>query len=112
MLRDGGKLVVSVPTHSVCAEHFPKLHNYEILETNDGFVLVNATSDGELQIFRQLRFHGGPGTTLEMRIHSEASVDACLKAAGFRSWKRYDPDVGRYGIFPILGLSTTWIAVK
>ena len=41
-------------------EHFPEIHDYEIRQTDDGYVLINRTADGRTQDFTDLVFHGGP----------------------------------------------------
>ncbi len=112
MLRAGGKLLLSVPTQQDYLEHFPNLAQYKLLETKDGHSLVNATKDGRLEVFSDLRFHGGPGSTLEMRVHSRESVEDCLRSTGFKSWKAISPAQNEFGISPIAGLSTVWVATR
>ena len=112
MLRDGGKLLFSVPITDQYVEHFPSLHDYQILESKTGYILANATQEGKLEIANDLRFHGGPGSTLEMRIHSAKSIDTCLRNAGFSAWRYYNLEKPMHGIFQIAGLSHTWIATK
>lgn len=112
MLKSGGKLLLSVPVFHTYIEHFPDLNEYQLMETTSGYRLVNATNNGNLEIFSDLRFHGGPGTTLEMRIHSRESVENALSAAKFKSWKEIVPNSDEYGISPLNGLSTLWVAEK
>lgn len=112
MLRAGGKLLLSVPMQKSYVEHFPNLNNFEIIETGNGYILANATTSGNLELFSNLRFHGGPGSTLEMRVHSRESVDEALSFAGFRAWKEINPDHALYGIFPLTGLSTVIVAER
>lgn len=112
LLRHGGILILSVPTTNAYLEHFPELFDYNLVEENGKYRLVNTTRAGQYQEFDQLRFHGGPGSTLEMRIFSVVEVERNLKEAGFTSIERLSATVEAYGISPIRGLSTLWIARK
>lgn len=112
MLKKGGKLILSVPTQENSIEHFPSLNDYRIIESKEGYILVNATRSGSLEIFKNLRFHGGPGATLEMRIFSERQVENCLSSAGFRCFEYIRPDMYEFGIYPLRGLSTVWVATR
>ena len=84
LLRDDGVFVFSAPfiapgkKEVTTLEHYPDLFDYEIIQNNDTFVLKNTTKDGHVQHFDHLEFHGGPGTTLEMRLFSESSIIAAL----------------------------------
>lgn len=95
LLKPGGVLIVTVPytKEAGTKEHFPDLYQYEIVKEGDDFVLINTTRSGERQVFRNLVFHGGPGTTLEMRVFSEKSLVGGLERAGFEQVKiRAEPD--------------------
>ena len=46
-------------------------------------MLVNRTRTGELQVFRDLVFHGGEGATLELRVFCFDDLLARIAAAGF-----------------------------
>ena len=87
LLKPGGLLVLTVPyvvETSTTTEHFPDLYDWSLSETDDGrHRLHNRRRDGTTEEFDQLTFHGGPGTTLEMRIFSRDSLLAELGAAGF-----------------------------
>lgn len=86
MLVAGGTLVLTVPfaVDGDTIEHFPELHDYRIERRRARPVLVNHTRDGRVQEFRNLVFHGGPGSTLEMRLFSEGALQRHLHDAGFR----------------------------
>lgn len=115
MLKYGGHLVFSVPfTYEKHYEHFPLLYNYTIEKINDNkYSLENTTINGKKEIYTncykpdgtigELCFHGGPGTTLEMRIFSQQSLINYLNLAGFKDITFYSPnsikDMQQYGIF-------------
>jgi SAM-dependent methyltransferase len=84
LLKPGGFVVFTVPYDKAEAtrEHFPELHDWKIIEQDGVRVLHNRTRDGREQIFDKLVFHGGLGSTLEMRTFSEAGIVAECKRAG------------------------------
>ncbi len=85
LLKPGGFAVFSSPyeTEGETIEHFPNLHDWQVVRLRSGYILVNRTADGHLETFDNLIFHGGPGSTLEMRVFSERDLMANLRAAGF-----------------------------
>jgi SAM-dependent methyltransferase len=104
LLKPDGVLVLSVPysTDNETVEHFPELHDYELLEEGDEPILKNVKKDGAEEIFDGLVFHGGDGVTLEMRLFSESSLIYNLRKAGFsqiRIYKTPDFDHGIYWRF-------------
>jgi hypothetical protein len=104
MLKFNGFIVFSVPFwYDEYKEHYPSLYNYEIKKENNEYILYNTTIDGKQEIFKNLVFHGGPGSTLEMRIFSHDVLINYFKNAGFKNIKLYDPnqykDMNKYGIF-------------
>jgi SAM-dependent methyltransferase len=101
LLRPGGVAVVSVPyePYGELVEHFPDLHTFELVQVEgDQWELRNTTRDGEEQVFRDLKFHGGPGSTLEMRIFTCASLVEGLVRAGFDHVELYDREAPEWGI--------------
>jgi SAM-dependent methyltransferase len=94
MLKSGGVLIFSVPFMLTgdTIEHFPELHDYRLIESTEGWRLENRTADGREQTFTDLFFHGGIGSTLEMRQFSRASLEREFAAAGF-SRMRVDDEV-------------------
>ncbi|HET9046859.1 MAG TPA: methyltransferase domain-containing protein [Casimicrobiaceae bacterium] len=85
LLREGGKLIFTVPftLDPDTVEHFPELHAWT-LETRDGrWRLRNRTADGRETLHDNPIFHGGPGTTLEMRVFSQAALLREFERAGF-----------------------------
>lgn len=85
LLKPGGVLIFTVPFTEApdTIEHFPDLHDYRLLKTNSGWTLENRTADGRMQTYGDLVFHGGPGSTLEMRLFSRAGLEREFAAAGF-----------------------------
>jgi len=101
MLKPGGIFVLTVPygTGTETIEHFPDLHDFTIIEKNGSHWLKNVTRSGEVQEFHDLVFHGGPGSTLEMRVFAEAALLKHLAEAGFEAITVHrTPDLA-HGIF-------------
>ena len=96
LLKPGGVFVFSVPYGPAGStiEHYPDLHDYQLITTDSGPALRNTTVTGETQLFTNLVFHGGDGATLEMRLFSEPSLIDEFRRAGFR-----DPVIHRKPCF-------------
>ena len=101
LLRQDGVAIFTVPYGKTgrTIEHFPDLHDYAIVEMNGRLVLRNVTKAGVLQIFDTVTFHGGPGSTLEMREFSEASLIEELHEAGFSTVQTYPARHLEHGIY-------------
>lgn len=100
LLRPDGVLVMTVPYELAgeTREHYPELCDYGIASLRSGHVLVNRTSAGELQVFSDLVFHGGAGSTLELRCFSEPGLRKVLADAGF-AWVCFHPeDYPEFGV--------------
>ncbi len=100
LLKPGGVLVLTVPMRcdGPIEEHYPDLCEYKIVTLGTEPVLVNRTSAGELQVFRDLVFHGGSGATLEMRVCSLSAVIASLGRVGFVDVAAFDAPEPEHGI--------------
>jgi SAM-dependent methyltransferase len=101
MLKPGGVLIFSVPfsLYEKTQEHFPNLFDYTIREAQPGnWVLRNITQDGEIEEFQNLVFHGGPGTTLEMRIFCLDALVTHFIAAGFIDFRVHSHPAYEHGI--------------
>jgi hypothetical protein len=87
LLRDDGFFLLTVPfkREGETREHFPRLHDFRIVEAEGRRRLVNQTTDGVEEVFDNLNFHGGEGMTLEMRQFAEGDLLRRLEAVGFRS---------------------------
>ena len=85
ILKPGGFAIFSTPTepHGDTVEHFPSLFDWQLVQLTTGPVLLNRNRDGHLETYEDLHFHGGEGSTLEMRVFSEQGLLANCKAAGF-----------------------------
>lgn len=85
MLKRGGLFILTVPygLQPTTTEHFPELNEFTLIRDQGHYILKNITSSGEVQVFRNLIFHGGPGSTLEMRVFSEGDLAKYLESAGF-----------------------------
>lgn len=100
MLKPNGLLLMTTPflldgkTH----EHFPDLHEFSLAKLGDRIVLVNRTRAGATQVFEDLAFHGGPGSTLEMRIFTLESLRRVLLSAGFAAVEYCEQSWPEFGI--------------
>jgi SAM-dependent methyltransferase len=85
MLKPDGLLLMTTPytLGGKTAEHFPELHEYTLAAPGGKTVLVNRRRDGSIETFENLVFHGGHGSTLEVRLFSEESLRGVLTGAGF-----------------------------
>lgn len=102
LLKPGGLLILTVPyvvEVDTTTEHFPDLYDWSLAQGADGtHRLYNRTRDGTQEEFDQLVFHGGPGTTLEMRVFSKHSLLAELEAAGFSNIRIADEPMPEIGV--------------
>ena len=101
LLKPGGVLVLTVPyalevDHT--QEHFPELNDWVLEQSDAVWRLRNRREDGTEEVFEDLVFHGGPGSTLEMRRFSQASLLRELEDAGFRDIRIVDADMPEIGV--------------
>jgi SAM-dependent methyltransferase len=85
LLKPDGKLIFTVPftLENDTIEHYPELFDWSMADQDGNWTLINRTRDGREQIFTDLVFHGGPGSTLEMRLFSRAALEREFHEAGF-----------------------------
>ena len=100
LLKRGGALVVTVPWQDDrdTLEHYPDAVDYKVVEVG-GRHEVDLVLAGEVR--RRVTdpcFHGGPGSTLEMRLFSLPGILEGLGRAGFRSVRVLRTDVLEFGI--------------
>lgn len=101
LLRPGGHLVLTVPSLPTGStfEHYPDAVDYEVVETTSGVFDVDIIeSHGGRRRVSDPVFHGGPGSTLEMRVFSLPDVLRHLAAAGFTAARVLRGRVDDYGI--------------
>jgi len=100
LLKPTGLLILTVPysVEGATIEHFPLLFQAGLATVNGKTVLVNCSRDGHYEIFDQLVFHSGHGSTLEMRLLSEPDIRARLADAGFASVRVEAEESQEYGV--------------
>jgi len=100
LLKPGGLLALTVPYgfHDTTIEHFPELHEYWTEGEGANRVLVNITQTGVEQRFSDLCFHGGDGSTLELRIYAYADLVRWLADVGFVDIKLHSNEHPQWGI--------------
>jgi SAM-dependent methyltransferase len=85
LLKPGGVLILSVPHYpGPTVEHFPRLHDFRIIEEKGVSRLENTTATGVREHFNNLVFHGGPGAALEMRLFGRDDVERHVRDSGLR----------------------------
>lgn len=100
MLKPDGLLVMTTPytLGGKTREHFPELDDFTLASLSGKTVLVNRRRDGSVEVFEDLVFHGGPGSTVEMRVFTEASLRDNLLGAGFSSVRVATENVPEFGV--------------
>ncbi len=114
LLKPGGVFLFSVPylLEGETIEHFPELHDYTLSREKGKWVLANRTVDGREQRFDDLIFHGGEGSTLQMRAFCLPSLYRHFEEAGFTDIAiRDEPDLA-HGIIWSLPFSVPMTARK
>ena len=114
MLKPRGFLGVTVfcAPSDVLREHFPDLQDYRIVPLGGSQVLINRRADGTLEIRDDLIFHGGSGSTLEMREFGASSLREKLVAAGFQEVEFLVENLPEIGVFFDHDVSQPLIARK
>jgi hypothetical protein len=100
LLKPSGFLVLTAPysTEATTREHFPRMQDYKVVSVGERLALLNRTQDGEWQVFENVVFHGGDGSTVEMRLFSETNLRDSLLAGGFRQVQYKTEDYPPFGI--------------
>ena len=114
VLKTGGCCILSVPykLSGETDEHFPDLYDYRLVQRSASWVLINTTREGMSQEFTDLQFHGGLGSTLEMRLFSLDHLLALLEQSGFSKVEVRAKDNPEFGIFCKDSASVPIIATK
>ena len=99
ILNPGGTLVLNVPMRDgETVEHYPELTDFHVAKMPDGWVLIGTRLDGTEFRARDVVFHGGPGTTAEMRVCGRDDVRWRLQRAGFVDIVEHREEDERIGI--------------
>lgn len=99
LLKPGGVVILTVPCpNRPAGEHFPNLHSWRIETDGEKRTLINQRSDGVIERYDDLCFHGGTGFTLEFRAFSRQSVINCVEKAGLNIVKLLDKSIEPYAI--------------
>ena len=114
LLKPAGFLALTVfcNPQDQMKEHYPELHDFRIARLNDSLVIVNRRRDGTVEIHENPIFHGGPGSTLEMREFGISALKAALLSAGFSTVRFLSEDVPQFGILFDHDVSQPAIAAK
>lgn len=101
LLKPGGVLIFTVPykKHGVTDEFYPNLYKFRIIKDRGEPILINTTKDGQKEVFKDLEFHHGSGTTLTMRLFSERSLLAAFNRAGFSQVRIANEPCFEHGIY-------------
>jgi SAM-dependent methyltransferase len=101
LLKPHGIFVLTVPyvLEGETIEHFPNLHDFVISGEGDDRTLINTTRDGNRETFSGLVFHGGAGSTLEMRVFTKESLLSNLSAAGFSQVSIFADPCFEHGVY-------------
>ncbi|MEC3949573.1 methyltransferase domain-containing protein [Sphingobium sp. HWE2-09] len=101
VLRPGGLFVLTVPfdDRQNTTEHFPNVRDFKLIDFDGEWLLAGRTAEGDYELHNDLIFHGGPGTTVELRFFSRDDLIGHLEAAGFTAIEVHDCEIHEYGIF-------------
>jgi SAM-dependent methyltransferase len=101
LLKPDGRFVLTVPyvLEGETIEHFPNLHDFTISGEGDDRKLLNITRDGARETFSELVFHGGAGSTLEMRVFTKESLLSSLSGAGFSQVSIFSDPCFEHGVY-------------
>ena len=114
MLKPDGLLLMTTPywVGGTTAEHFPDLHEFTVASLGGRPVLVNRRRDGATEVFEDLVFHGGHGSTLEMRLFTDESLRDALLATGFKAVSFFGESQLEFGIDHVEPFSLPMVARK
>lgn len=100
LLKPDGLLLLTVPFTLLpkTAEHFPHLHQFGFVRDKKGMLLVNRRRDQTFEVYDELTWHGGEGSTLELRVFAETDLLQILADAGFKDITVWHEDIPTYGI--------------
>jgi SAM-dependent methyltransferase len=101
LLKPEGVAIFTAPygNEGDTEEHYPDLFDYEIEQGQEGYRIINRSREGAEQVFNDLVFHGGPGSTLEMRQFSLSGLTEEFQKAGFSQVTVHRAPYLDYGIY-------------
>lgn len=101
VLRPGGHFVLTVPfdSRATTTEHYPNIVSFKTEQFENEWILIGKTATGRFEIHQNPVFHGGPGTTVELRFFALSDVIRHLERAGFEGIQVHDTSVPEFGIF-------------
>lgn len=102
MLKPGGVVIFSEPySLSAHKEHYPTLYDYEFVNIDNKYTIHNNTIYGDIETFDNLKFHGKPPHTIEMRVFSKNSIKYFFEQSGFIdiTFHKITKDMNKYGIY-------------
>jgi SAM-dependent methyltransferase len=100
LLKPHGVLLMTVPyaPQGQTVEHFGPMDNFGLAKVGGQTVLVRRKPVGGYEVFDNLVFHGGSGSTLEMRVFSEQDLRSQVLQAGFSSFEIYGDSFPEFGV--------------
>ncbi|HML17197.1 MAG TPA: methyltransferase domain-containing protein [Bryobacteraceae bacterium] len=100
MLKPDGLLLLTTPytLGGTTREHFPDLHEFTLASVGQRTVLINRRRDGSIEVFENLIFHGGHGSTVEVREFTEDSLRSLLERTGFDAIHFAGENVPEFGV--------------
>lgn len=102
VLRPGGVLILTVPygDDPFTREHYPGVCDLKVLELGGEWIVVTRAANGGVGLDLKPVFHGGPGSTLEMRLFGLQDIFRALEAAGFGEVQLHEAADPEWGVFP------------
>jgi SAM-dependent methyltransferase len=100
LLAPAGVLLMTVPykPEGSTLEHFGPMQDFGVTQVAGRPVLVRRNPTGGYEVFDNLVFHGGSGSTLEMRVFSEQDLRAAILNAGFCSLEIHSGNIPAFGV--------------
>ena len=100
LLKPGGHLILTVPftISEETIEHFPNMRDFRMVQFDDDYLMVERSTDGTFHLHSELIFHGGAGSTLEMRVFCRNDLQKLLEESGFEDIRFFEDDYLPYGI--------------
>ena len=101
LLKKNGTLILTVPYMLFVRtwEHYQHINKLDVVFENGRKQVVNTSEEGDVEIFEDPVFHGGDGSTLELRIFSRSCLKEHFQEGGFVSSIFHRPFKPEFGIF-------------